>query len=424
MSSALRSGRWLAAAAALVWSCAAQPAVPLAEPAAPAVGVARAAAPRWIPTWISTQQPQVPDNLPPPPGLAGAVLRQIAQPSLSGEGVRVSFSNRFGVEPLSIDAVHVAPSSGGSAIDAAHGVWLTFDGKRSVVVPPGASMASDPVALPVAAFTNLAVTTAFAAPLPATLTGHAGSRTRSFIQSGVDAADPNLAASVPVEHWYFLERIDVLADAGAQAALILGDSITDGRGSTTDQNNRWPNLLARRLAANADTAHVAVLNQGAGGNRILRDGIGPSVLARFDRDVLAVPRVRWLVVFVGINDIGTAKGAREKGEPAASAADLIAAYRQLIARAHDHDLLVYGATILPYEGAAYYSPEGEADRQRVNEFIRGPGNFDGLIDFDAVARDPAAPSRLSAQVDGGDHLHPSAEGYRILADAVDLALFR
>src|SRR5688572_27012241 len=164
MTGAFRSRRWLAAAA-LVWSCAAAPAAPPAEPATPASSDVHAA-PRWIPTWISTQQPQVPDNLPPPPGLAGAVLRQIAQPSLSGEGVRVSFSNRFGVEPLSIDAVHVAPASGGSAIDAARGVWLTFDGKRSVVVPPGASMASDPVALSVTAFANLAVTTAFAAPLP------------------------------------------------------------------------------------------------------------------------------------------------------------------------------------------------------------------------------------------------------------------
>jgi lysophospholipase L1-like esterase len=416
-----RRRQLIAGAAALLLSCAARPAAPPVDAHEPAP--AKAAA-RWIPTWLSTQQPQVPDNLPPAPGLAGSVLRQIAQPSLGGDGLRVSFSNRFGVEPLVLGAVHVAPSTGASAIDAARGVGVTFDGKRSVVVPPGASILSDPVALSVLPFQNLAVTTAFDAPLPAAVTGHAGSRTRSFLQSGNDVAAASMEASVPVEHWYFLDRIDVLADGSSKAALILGDSITDGRGSTTDHNDRWPNMLSRRLAADPSTAHVAVLNQGAGGNRILRDGIGPNVLARFDRDVLAIPRVRWLVVFVGINDIGTAKGAREKGEPGASAADLIAAYRQLITRAHDHDLLVYGATILPYEGAAYHSPEGEADRQRVNEFIRSSGEFDGVIDFDATTRDPAAPSRLSVAVDGGDHLHPSAQGYRIMADAVDLSLFR
>lgn len=413
--------RPLAAAAAFLLACAAQPAPPPASVGAPSPSIAAA---RWIPTWSSTQQPQVPDNLPPAPGLAGSVLRQIAQPSLGGERLRVSFSNRFGAEPLVLGAVHVAPSTGGSGIDAAKGAWVTFDGRRSVVVPPGASILSDPAPSPVAPFANLAVTTAFDAPLPATITGHAGSRTRSFLQGGGDVATLSMDGSVPVEHWYFLDRIDVLADVSSEAVVVLGDSITDGRGSTTDQNDRWPNLLSRRLAADPATADVAVLNQGAGGNRVLRDGIGPNVLARFDRDVLAIPRVRWVVVFVGINDLGTAKAAREKGEPAASAEDLIAAYRQLITRAHDHDLLVYGATLLPFEGAAYFSPEGEADRQRINEFIRSSGEFDGVIDFDAVTRDPAAPSRLAATVDGGDHLHPSAGGYRIMAEAVDLALFR
>jgi lysophospholipase L1-like esterase len=406
--------RW-ALAGVLLGAGACSPA-PVSAPARAAVEAEAPAAVRWLPTWVATQQPQVPDNLPPAPGLAGTVLRQIVQPSLGGERVRVSFSNRFGVEPLALGGSYVAPATGESGIDAARGVWVTFDGKRSAVVPPGASLLSDPLLLRVEPFTNLAVTTSFEGPLPSTVTGHAGSRTRSFLQSGVDVAAPSLQGSVPVEHWYFLDRVDVLTDARSRAALILGDSITDGRGSTTDHNNRWPNLLARRLAAEPSTAHVAVLNQGAGGNRVLRDGIGPNVLARFDRDVLAIPRVRWLVVLVGINDIGTAKAAREKGEPAAIAEDLIAAYR--------HELEVYGATILPFEGAAYFSPEGEADRQRVNDWIRRSGEFDGVIDFDAITRDPAAPSRLSPQVDGGDHLHPSADGYRIMADAVDLALFR
>jgi len=205
---------------------------------------------------------------------------------------------------------------------------------------------------------------------------------------------------------------------------VLGDSITDGRGSTTNKNDRWPNLLAQRLRANPATANIAVLNQGLGGNRLLRDGLGPNALARFDRDVLAVPGVRWVVVLEGVNDIGTAVAARSKGEPAATARDVIAAYRQIVTRAHSHGLRVYGATILPFEGfGAYSSAQSEADRQAVNQWIRTGGELDGVIDFDAIARDPAQPARLSAFVDGGDHLHPSAAGYRIMADAIDLSLF-
>ncbi|HWO08829.1 MAG TPA: SGNH/GDSL hydrolase family protein [Polyangiaceae bacterium] len=376
----------------------------------------------WIPTWVSTQQPTSPENMPPAPGLAGATLRQIAQPALGGRRVRVGFSNRFGEGPLGLRAAHIAPAQGGAAISAA-GASVTFDGQPSVIVQQGASVLSDPVDMPVRAFENLAVTAAFDA-LPQSVTGHAGSRTRSFLQPGVDVSAADLPGAVPVEHWYFLDRIDVWADARARAVVVLGDSITDGRGSTTDANNRWPNLLARRLLAEPATARVAVLNQGAGGNRVLRDGIGPNMLARFDRDVLSVPRARWLVVLAGINDIGTATGARARGEPAASARELIAAYRQMLARAHDHGMLVYGATLLPFEGfGAYYGPEAEADRQALNGWIRS-GELDGVIDFDAAARDPGAPTRLAPAVDGGDHLHPSAAGYRIMADSVDLALFR
>jgi lysophospholipase L1-like esterase len=237
---------------------------------------------------------------------------------------------------------------------------------------------------------------------------------------------PNLPDAVPVDHWYFLAGIDVRAPRDSGAVVILGDSITDGRGSTTNGNDRWPDVFARRLQASPATVHVAVLNAGIGGNRLLRDGLGPSALARFDRDVLAQSGVRWLIVLEGINDIGTASGARAKSEPAATADDIIGAYARIIERAHAHGIRVYGVTIMPFEGfsyASYFTPESEAERQTVNAWIRTSRRFDAVIDFDAVTRDPERPSRLSAAVDGGDHLHPSSAGYRIMGEAIDLGLF-
>jgi lysophospholipase L1-like esterase len=196
-----------------------------------------------------------------------------------------------------------------------------------------------------------------------------------------------------------------------------------GRGSTTNENDRWPNVLARRLLSRPATAHVAVLNQGIGGNRVLRDGLGPSVVSRIDRDVLSPPGVRWLVVLAGINDLGTATDASKRGDPHATAEDLIAAFDGIVERVRSKGIVVYGATILPFEGSFYFSAESERERQRVNGWIRTSGRFDAVIDFDAITRDPTAPTRLSPEVDGGDHLHPSAAGYRMMADAVDPALF-
>jgi len=262
--------------------------------------------------------------------------------------------------------------------------------------------------------------------VPAEVTGHPGSRTTSYLQPGEAVSAPDLPQAVRVDHWYFVSGVDVLADASAGAIALLGDSITDGRGSTTNGNDRWPDVLARRLHASAATTQAAVLNLGIGGNRLLRDGLGPNALARLDRDVFARPGIRWLVVLEGINDIGTAASAKAKGEPAATADDIIGAYVQIIDRAHAHGIRVYGATIMPFEGftyAGYFTPGGEADRQRVNAWIRTGGRFDGVIDFDAAARDPEHPSRLSPAVDGGDHLHPSAAGYRLMAEAIDLSLF-
>jgi lysophospholipase L1-like esterase len=378
---------------------------------------------RWVGTWAASPQLTEDENLPPLPGFVDATLRQLVRVSIGGRRMRVRFSNAFGRTALTLGSVRVARSAGGGAIVPATDRTVTFHGQASVTVPEGALAVSDPLDLDLPPLGDLALTV-YLRGAPAEVTGHPGSRTTSYLQPGQAVSAPALPDAARVDHWYFLSGIEVEAGPTAAAVAIVGDSITDGRGSTTNGNDRWPDVLARRLQANPGTREVAVLNHGIGGNRLLRDGKGPNALARLDRDVLAQPGVRWLVVLEGTNDLGTAAAARSRGEWGARADDLVAAYEQIVARAHAHGILVYGATIMPFGGfTAYDTPAAEADRQAVNAWIRSSGVFDAVIDFDAVARDPEKPSRLSAAVDGGDHLHPSAAGYRILAEAVDLTLF-
>jgi len=385
--------------------------------------VAGEEATRWVGTWAASPQLTEDENLPPLPGFVDATLRQLLRVSIGGKRLRVRVSNAFGRTPLTLGAVRVARSAGGGAILTETDHPVTFHGEASVTIPEGALVVSDTVDFDLPPLADLAVT-AYLRGAPAEATGHPGSRTTSYLQPGNGVSARDLPGAVRVDHWYFLSGIDVLAGPPAAAVAVLGDSVTDGRGSTTNGNDRWPDVLARRLRANAATSEVSVLNHGIGGNRLLRDGKGPNALARLDRDVLAQPGVRWLVVLEGVNDLGTAAAARARGEGGARAADLVAAYEQIVERAHAQGIRVYGGTIMPFGGfTAYDSPEAEADRQTVNAWIRTSRVFDAVIDFDRVARDAKSPSRLSAAVDGGDHLHPSAAGYEILADAVDLGLF-
>jgi lysophospholipase L1-like esterase len=232
-------------------------------------------------------------------------------------------------------------------------------------------------------------------------------------------ADPTTSQS-----YYFITGVDVIAPAEAATLVTFGDSITDGARSTVDANRAWPSVLAQRLVANPTTKTVGVLNHGIGGNRLLRDNTGPNALARFDRDVIAQPGVKWVTVLEGINDIGTGAGPNATAATAVSADELIGALRQLIERAHAHGIRVIGCTLLPYMGAGYSSELGEAIRSAVNQWIRTGGFFDAVIDFDAAIRDPSAPTRMKADYDSGDHLHPNDAGYKAMADAVDLGLFR
>lgn len=379
---------------------------------------------RWVGTWATSPRPE--EKTDAGIELAGATLRQVIHVSLGGSTVRLRLSNAFGTTPLVLHGVHLARAVtpiGGGAIQRETDREVRFGGERSVSVPPGAIMLSDPVELEFPALADLAVSLHFE-KIPALLTGHPGSRTNSYVMPGDHLADVEMSAAKKTVHWYFITGLDVVdRDGGAAAVVVLGDSITDGYGCTTDANNRWTDELARRLQTDPRTRHVGVLNHGIGGNRLLRDGLGPNALARFDRDVIAQTGVRWLVILEGINDLGTRTEARAKGESFATAADVIAAYTQLIERAHTHGVRVIGATLTPFLGSKnYWTADGDEDRRTINTWIRTSGRFDAVIDFEAALRDEKEPQRLAAAFDN-DHLHPSLAGYVAMARAVDLTLF-
>ena len=375
-----------------------------------------AGASRWVGTWACGPQLTEPGNNPPPPGLGDNTLRQIVYTSIGGQRLRLRLSNEFGDGPVTMRAVHVAASTGGDAIDAGTDRALAFSGAPSVTIPAGQSVWSDAFDFALAPQTRLAVTIGFGA-VPAGITGHPGSRTTSYLVSGDAVSSPSLTGAATTDHWYYITGIDVIADATAAAVVTLGDSLTDGRGSTTNGNDRWPDNLSRRLRANAATANVAVLNMGIGGNAVVSGGLGPTATQRFTRDVLGQSGARWLIVFEGVNDICGPSGGQQ------AAHNLIAAYGQFIDLAHARGVRVYGATMTPIGGSHYDGPDHEAARQTVNTWIRTSGRFDAVIDLEAAVRDPANPATLLATYDSGDHLHLSAAGYRKLADAVDFALF-
>lgn len=375
--------------------------------------------PHWLGTWTASPQLVEPRNMPPPPGLTGSTLRQVLHVSVGGPRIRLRFSNAYGGMPLTITSAHIARSHGGSAIDVASDRRLTFAGADSVRMAPGDTATTDPFDYAVAALSDLAVTIYIGAA-PAEVTGHPGSRTTSYLQAGAWVSAAELPEAVTTDHWYVLTGLDVTTEGDGAAVVTLGNSITDGRGSGTNRNNRWPDNLARRLQADPRTRQVAVLNAGIGGNAVVTGGLGPTALSRLDRDVLARAGARWVILLEGINDIGN---AREPVTAAAVAPRILAAYREIIDRVHARGLRIYGATLPPFGGSQYDSEEREAARQTVNDWIRRSGAFDAVIDFEAVLRDPAQPAHLLPSADSGDHLHPNEAGYRLMADAIDLALF-
>lgn len=382
------------------------------------VALCRAQDVHWVGTWGNSPQLVEHRNLPPPPGLTSNTLRQIVQVSIGGKELRAHFSNKFGTDPVTMNSVHLALWAGGSRIKTDTDKALTFQGKPSVTIPAGGSVVSDPFDFNLEPLSDLAVTIDFGGTSPA-VTGHPGSRTTSYLQAGDEVSAADLPKAARTEHWYILTGIDAEANNLSAAIVTLGDSITDGRGSGTDKNDRWPDDLARRLQADKAMADIAVLNEGIGGNCVLHGGLGPTAQARFNRDVLSQSGVRWLIVFEGVNDIGTSRPS----DSATVATNLIAAFEKFIEEAHAHHIRVYGATITPFGGSFYDSPAHEAARETVNNWIRTGGKYDAVIDFDAVMRNPQNPSHLLPTADSGDHLHPNERGYRMMAAAINLKLF-
>lgn len=387
-----------------------------------------AAGEHWVPTWTTSPIPPGNNRFAPTPSFENVTLRQIVHTSVGGNQLRLRITNTFGSADLELGGAHLALRAEGAQIVPESDRALTFSGRPFITVPAGATVLSDPVSMAVPAFANLALSI-YLPKETGPATTHATALETSYISEPGDhmAADALPVAS-EMSISAFLAGLEVAADPATKVVVAYGDSITDGAGSTVNANHRWPNFLARRLAERADGAPVAVANQGISGNRLLHNVAGRNAQARFDRDVLAWPGVTHLIVLIGINDIGFSEipegtFAPEIDTSPVTVEEMIAGYRQIIARAHAKGIKVIGGTLTPYLGATYASEAGEAKRQAVNAWIRESGEFDGVVDFDAAVRDPDQPGRMRVEFHSGDWLHPGDAGYAAMADAVDLGLF-
>ena len=419
----------------------------------------------WVGTWTTSEVGRPQDPMPPAPALrpfmantrcpappappvaspqgqtfapppfihfTNQTLRQIVHTSIGGSKARVVLSNAYGTAPVTIGAAHIALRDKQGAIQNASGRPLTFGGHPTMTIPANAVMYSDPVNLTVPPMADLAIDLYLpgSTNVPATLTMHGGALQTSYIsETGNNVGKTTMPEIGTTQSWFLLSHVDVVAPDATGAIVAFGDSITDGARSTPDTNHRWPDHLATRLLSQG--IKMGVLNAGIGGNRVLNEapvpvgadvravGAGINALARFEHHVLSLPGATHVIVLEGINDIGN---ARENPTP--SAGDLIAAHKQLIEQAHARGLKIIGATLTPFWGAAYYTQVGEAKRQAVNEWIRTSKAYDGVVDFDQATRDPADPKKFLEQYDSCDYLHPSDAGYKAMADAIDLSLFK
>jgi lysophospholipase L1-like esterase len=401
---------------------------------------------RWVGTWSTSEvgRPQTPP--PPAPALPpfqpnqcpaappaaptfmhfnNQTLRQIVHTSVGGSNVRVVLSNAYSNAPLTIGAAHIALREKDSSIQAAAGHSLSFSSRPTVTIPANAIVYSDPVNLTVPATADLAIDLYLpgSTDTPVPLTMHNGAFQTNYVsQTGNHVGKGTLPVVATVQNWFIVYRVEVLAPRAVGGLVTFGDSITDGTRSTADKNNRWPDQFVRRLSSQTPPIRIGLMNAGIAGNRVLSEGtfqVGINALARFEHNALSQAGVTHIVVMEGINDIGNART-----NPTPTAEDIISGYQQMIAQAHSKGLKIYGATLTPFYGAAYYTEVGEAKRQAVNRWIRTSKAFDGVIDFDAATQDPNDPKKFLAAYDSCDHLHPNDAGYKAMADAIDLNLFK
>lgn len=393
---------------------------------------------QWVGTWAS-----VPTEVP----VTGVqtfedqTIRQVVHTSIGGDSLRLRLTNEFGDEPLAVGHVHVARRAGasGTDIDPATDHVVTFSGQSSVIIPAGSPMVSDPVHLRLPPRSDLVVSVYLPEPTRAT-TLHAFAYQENEIAAGNVTGHASITGTATITQWLFLSNVSVeTRKHGAAAVVTLGDSITNGFETQVNANHRYPDFLARQFATRPWTRDLGVLNLGVAGNRLLHDPnppeghsaegyaafFGDSALRRFDRDVVAQPGAKYVIVLLGVNDLGHPGTSAPLSEEV-TAEEIIAAHRQLIARAHVHGMKIFGGTILPFQGdtLGFWNEENEAKRQQVNEWIRTSEEYDAVIDFDAALRDPANPLRLAPAYDSGDGLHPNDAGMLALARAVPLKLFR
>ncbi len=368
---------------------------------------------------------------PAPLTLNNQTLREFIRPTITGQCLRVRFSNEFGSTPLYIGGAQIALTAQDGSILPGTDRPVTFNGKATVEIPAGAPMLSDPVDLEIPAFSNVAVSIYLPKQVTASTFHQLGQQPTHISGPGNFIKARSIPNATHIPSWYWLADLEVRAPEQTMAVITLGDSITDGFGGKPGEYQDWPDQLADRLAQAKGPTTFAIDNEGIGGNRILHDGAGVSALARFDRDVLGKPGVTAVILLEGINDIGwpNMKPPSMKQEPmrkgpfadqVVTASDVILGMKQIVERAHEHGLKVFGATMTPYEGANYFTPEGETVRESVNQWIRTSGVFDGVIDFDAAVRNPDHPNQWREQLQSGDHLHPNSAGYKAMASAIDL----
>jgi lysophospholipase L1-like esterase len=374
----------------------------------------------WVGTWTTAEQLVESSNMPPSPGLTNNSLRQIVRVSIGGDTLRLRFCNIFSTASVTMKSVQIALSTGKGTINSSTNKFLTFNGSNQVTMNAGAIIASDPIAFHLAPRADVAITINYGST-SSSVTGHPGSRTTSYLLAGSSTATTSFANAATAEHWYNIFAIDVRAASSSSSVAILGNSITDGRGSTTDLQNRWPDILSARLVANPSTEQIGILNLGIGGNCVLKDCLGPSGVSRFQRDILDQPGVRMAIIAEAVNDIG---GVTSSGAATSMTNSIIAAYTKMINDAHAKNIKICGATIMPFKGNSYYNTSSEQCRNAVNKWIRTSGKFDCVIDFDRIMRSTSDTAKMGSATNQNDGLHPDADGYKKMGESIDLNLFK